>query len=190
MDVKRGGNASKLWQMWNDVKQRKKQRKWKRKRERENHVNGTIDFYSFPFAFRRRQGVEDRRLHKAEGWEQLKGVRDSLNPLNARNNLRSVPSATIFSGEGEGFLSPGLLLPFFPFSLFFHLPQKPTPVIHDFLGAPPTAMPPELASSIHKPANVVEETVDRSTYIRSVCSSYYTILYLLSGRKCHLAWLI
>lgn len=60
----------------------------------------------------------------------MKGVRDSLNPLNARNNLRSVPSATIFSGGGweEGFLSFGRPFLFLPFPLFFHPPRKPTPL--------------------------------------------------------------
>lgn len=114
----------------------------------------------------------------AKGWEQLKGVRDSLNPLNARNNLRSVPSATIFSARGgKEFLSPGLLLlPFFLLS-FSPFTAETNPVIHDFLGTPPTAMPPELASSIHKP----EGHRGRDSWsidLRSIC------LLVLSSYTC------
>lgn len=169
-----------------------RKRKEKEREGRENHANGTIDFHLFPFAFRRRRGVEDRASRKAEGWEQVKGVRDSLNPLNARNNLRSVPSATILSrvagrGGEEGFLSLGLPLLLLLSSLFFHPPRKPTPLSAISSMRHP---PPELTGSVHKPEERRRRRrlIDRLTFdlLAHPFTPPYTPAFWQS-RKCYLA---
>lgn len=76
-------------------------------RERARYANVTIDFYLLltPFSIRillprgGRSRVA-RKMEEREGMRgRLKGMHESLNPLNARNNLRSVPSTTIFFGS-------------------------------------------------------------------------------------------
>lgn len=115
-------------------------------------------------------------------------MRDSLNPLNAWNNLRSVPSATIFpEGKGgrERFLLPELLLPFLSFSLFlYHPPRKPTLLSTIFSAHhPPRCHRNSPVLYINQRTTWKRRLIDRLTFDLPPCSSFYATLYLLSRKR-------